>query len=236
MNPSKAPFLSLEPDPLSGCLFETSLKEGATTSRSSAQKQQKSCLNTSIRLTVLLLAIWGSVSLCLGIYHAIWPVVNADVYRPETLERDRNLCDCGNSVQEAISKNCIYDSMAAAWLPPYCRDHELTSEFEVSGPGINGSWPYFADAKGTLPISIAEIAILGDGEKLFWSSRDWHVAHCLFYWEKYTRMRDTGVVMERRFDRDEHTRHCRRLALKKMPNHNLLISVPVMLNSRIVED
>lgn len=44
------------------------------------------------------------------------------------------------------------------------------------------------------------------------------------------------MVMERRFDTTAHVRHCRRLASNPKPNHNLLIEVPVMMNSRIVED
>lgn len=229
------PFLGLKPYSSSNSTSGAFVEKRTITSQIRS-RHKKNLLDAAIYVIVLLLAIWGCISICLEIYHAVRPVNIADVYRPATLERDRNLCDCGNSVREALSKHCIYDSMATAWLPPYCRDDELTAEFEASGPGINGSWPYFADANGTTPISKAQIAALGDGEQIFWSSRDWHVAHCLFYWEKYVRMRDTGAVMERRFDRIAHTRHCRRLALKAMPNHNLLIAVPVRLNSRIADD
>ncbi|KAH6648218.1 hypothetical protein BKA67DRAFT_540026 [Truncatella angustata] len=47
-------------------------------------------------------------------------------------------CNYGNSVAEARSMGCVYDSLATAWLPQYCRDIELTAEFERSGHGPTG--------------------------------------------------------------------------------------------------
>lgn len=40
-------------------------------------------------------------------------------------------------------------------------------------------------------------------------------------------MRDTGAVMEARFDRVKHTQHCRKLALKRNADPDLLIAVEV---------
>jgi hypothetical protein len=42
-------------------------------------------------------------------------------------------------------------------------------------------------------------------------------------------MRDTGKVMEARFDRAKHTQHCRKLALKRGADPDLLIAVEVSL-------
>ena len=47
---------------------------------------------------------------------------------------------------------------------------------------------------------------------------------------RYVRMRDTGKVMEARFDRAKHTQHCRKLALKRGADPDLLIAVEVSLN------
>jgi hypothetical protein len=135
------------------------------------------------RIVVFTLAIWGFLSLLSTIAHHTNPrKENLDVYRPSTLPIDYNLCDCGNTIAEARSKGCQYDSMGAAWLPKYCRDEELTSKFEQSGTEPDKSWPYYADANGTRRISIDEIAALGKGS--FYATRYWHVSHCLFYWEK----------------------------------------------------
>lgn len=155
------------------------------------------------------------------------------MYRPDTLSPGLNLCDCGKDTREARAKGCVYDSLAAAWLPHYCRDDELTAEFDRAGPGPDGAWSYFADEQGTIPMNKSQIAALGDTEGAFWCTREWHVAHCLFYWEKYWRMRDTGIVMEKRFDYKEHIHHCRHLALKKQPDHRVLVKVNVLMNSRL---
>ncbi|OQE26035.1 hypothetical protein PENFLA_c007G08929 [Penicillium flavigenum] len=82
-----------------------------------------------------------------------------------------NLCDCGRNVEEALSKHCVYDSLATAWLPPHCRDDELTAEFDQSGPSPDGSWPYYADANGTIPIEKAEVALL---ERLVMNPKKFH--------------------------------------------------------------
>lgn len=157
----------------------------------------------------------------------------ADVYRPATLEPGFNICDCGNTIQEALDRDCVYDSMATAWLPPYCRDDELTAEFDRAGPGEHGEWAYFADEQGRVPLTKADLGLLGDTGGKFWVSRDWHIAHCLFYWQKYHRMRQTGAVMEDRYDRISHIKHCTRLAMNPVPNHSFLIEVPVTMNSSI---
>ncbi|RAL14254.1 uncharacterized protein BO97DRAFT_340758, partial [Aspergillus homomorphus CBS 101889] len=194
------------------------------------------CLRGATRMITIALAFWGLVSLGMQPSHSLKPRPPApDVYRPETLEADLNLCDCGRSIDEAMRRKCVYDSLATAWLPPHCRDDALTVEFDRSGPSPDGSWPYYADANGTIPINKAQIALLGDGERSFWSLRDWHIAHCLFYWEKFIRMRETGVVMERRFDTVNHARHCRRLILNPLSFHKQLVEVPVMMSSGLEE-
>jgi len=232
MELSKLPFLSPNDYNASGSAgdeedFAYSKDALARSSRS----RQNRCLTAASRLFIVLLALWGFLSALVQISHHLKPPI--DIYRPSTFPPEYNLCDCGSTIVQARSKDCKYDSMATAWLPKYCRDDELTAEFERSGPGPNGEWPYYADVNGTIPISIEEIGMLGEGERSFWALRDWHVAHCMWYWEKYVRMRDTGAVMERRFDRAKHTRHCRHLALKRDVDHDLLIEVPVVMSSRI---
>lgn len=45
-------------------------------------------------------------------------------------------------------------------------------------------------------------------------------------------MRDTGAVMEARFDRVKHTKYCRNLALKRNADPDLLIAVEVSYSTR----
>ncbi|KAK4445116.1 hypothetical protein QBC34DRAFT_267521, partial [Podospora aff. communis PSN243] len=156
-----------------------------------------------------------------------------DPYRPWTLPSSLSPnCTCPPHLPTALSQNCTYDALAAAWLPPHCRDEALTSEFTRSGPGVNGSWAYYADANGTVVTTVEEIAAMGEKGK-FWVDRDWHLAHCVFYWEKYMRLRMTGKVLEERFDNVPHVRHCGRLLRKGKPEGRVLVEVDVVMDSRL---
>lgn len=128
--------------------------------------------------------------------------------------------------------------MAAAWLPPACRDPELTLDFQKAGPNNDGSWSYFADAEGRRRITNDDGAIgaLADTGSTFWVSREWHLAHCTFYWRKYARMKDTGAIMEERFDGEGHVKHCARLLLKEPPKGFFLLEVQVRLNGSVDVD
>ncbi|PWY95401.1 hypothetical protein BO94DRAFT_456032, partial [Aspergillus sclerotioniger CBS 115572] len=123
-------------------------------------------------------------------------------------------CTCGTNTTTALSLNCKYDSLAAAWLPPHCRDDALTAEFDRSGPGPNGTWTYYADDHHTIPMSVEEVAMLANNQSArVKMTREWHVVHCLFYWRKMVRIRDRvvggeEVLLEPSFDNEEHVRHC----------------------------
>lgn len=215
-------------------------------------------------LVLYLFALWGFLSLIFQLAQVLLPITpvfpsyhvptttstpggakgntaststkDIDVYRPSTYpDASYDLCSCGSSTHEAASFDCVYDTMAAAWLPPHCRDPELTSIFDHSGPGNGGSWHYYADKNGTTRINAHQISLLADqpkGENVFWATREWHLAHCLFYWQKLVRMRDTGAVMERRFDGWAHAKHCYGLLMKRdAPPRDMLLEVDVRLSS-----
>lgn len=209
-----------------------------------------------VRLAIHLLAVYGLVSLALQIFRSFnkpYPPSHShssshtmatehrgnegnsqyDVYRPWTLPPDRNLCSCGSTIEEARSLGCVYDPLATSWLPPYCRDDTVTQKFNKAGPNSDGSWPYYADQAGTIPLSIDEVAALGGTGKTFWASRRWHIAHCVFYWQKYWRMRETNAVMEDRNDKLSHVQHCGRLILNPVPEKDFLLEVPVTLNGSV---
>ncbi|RAQ62083.1 hypothetical protein AFCA_012967 [Aspergillus flavus] len=149
---------------------------------------------------ICLLALWGLISIAHNIFLAA------------RRNAPRKHCYCGNSTSEAISLGCKFDSLAAAWLPPYCRDDELTAEFERSGPGPNGSWDYFADDYHKIPMTLEEVAALGDNQSAkVMMTREWHVVHCLFYWRKQFRVRfreAQGGIVEPSFDSETHINHC----------------------------
>jgi hypothetical protein len=239
MDLSTTPFLAQVEPQCSGSTDEESYKE--TTMQSPTyyiRKSRASYISPVVRMLTVVFAIWGVISIYLQLAELVHRDSSSsnsnapDIYRPETLGA-LNLCDCGSTISEALSRNCIYDTLATAWLPPHCRDDDLTTEFERVGPGPDGSWPYFSDQDGKIPLNKSQISELGETNGVFWTTRQWHVAHCVFYWQKYLRMRDTGVVMERRFDQIAHVKHCGRLAMNEKHNNTLLIEVNVVMNSDI---
>ncbi|KAI8626502.1 hypothetical protein F5Y19DRAFT_488049 [Xylariaceae sp. FL1651] len=99
-------------------------------------------------------------------------------------------CNCGNSVASARAAGCIFDILAAAWLPPHCIDADLTAEFEASGDEPDGSWKYWLDRNHTQEIDVLELGDHADDPDFrFYNNPEWHTVHCLFYWRKQQRAR-----------------------------------------------
>lgn len=219
--------------------IERSFQTPQSSSLTSPRTNLSRYLSAFVHSIVYVLACWALVSLVVRPDSTTVPrsstshpkIYQPDIYRPKSLPPGINSCDCGITIREALSRGCAYDSLSAGWLPPYCRDDELSMEFEHAGPGVDGAWSYFADEDGQEPLNKTEIAALGGEGASFWVSRDWHIAHCLFYWQKYIRMRETGVIMEASFDTIHHAKHCTRLVMNPKPDHSLLIEVEVRMNS-----
>ncbi|KXS99642.1 hypothetical protein AC578_9939 [Pseudocercospora eumusae] len=120
-------------------------------------------------------------------------------------------CFCGETWQEALEMGCRFDELASIWLRPQCIDEELSREFSRSGPGPNGSWPYYYNHNETGPehvVSAAELSMRDDLFAVTYTVFEWHIQHCTFYWRKLFRQPMTGVVMEPHFDIEHHVVHC----------------------------
>ncbi len=124
----------------------------------------------------------------------------------------RKPCYCGESVAEARSRGCKYDSLCAAWLPDHCRDDELTAEFETTGDGPDGNWLYYADKNHTKLLTMEQVAELADDPLgRFHMSPQWHVIHCFFFWRLEHRARLNGKFVEARSDNERHIIHCQKI-------------------------
>ncbi|KAL3424517.1 hypothetical protein PVAG01_03798 [Phlyctema vagabunda] len=124
-----------------------------------------------------------------------------------------DICDCGKSITEAEAKGCTYDELAIAWLPPPCRDEELTVEFHHAGPNKT-LWPYFADQQATMPLTVEQVSLLADTGEPFYTTHNWYLVHCNYNWRKLLRTTTTGVVMDFRNNNEKHTINCGDLAVK----------------------
>ncbi|KAI0841258.1 hypothetical protein F5Y06DRAFT_261012 [Hypoxylon sp. FL0890] len=137
-------------------------------------------------------------------------------------------CYCGTSTVEALALNCKYDSLATSWLPPHCRDDELTRLFEHAGPGPNGEWLYHAfNTSGSRLYTLEEMAYLADKpdpERQAWSTIDWHNAHCFYTLVKQMRgkakMEYTGFP-----DATAHGEHCAVAMTKGIPGNKIVIGM-----------
>ncbi|MCJ1478248.1 hypothetical protein MMC13_006925 [Lambiella insularis] len=171
--------------------------------RRTLQAPYKSMLHNLSLAIVLLLAFGGLVTL---IQH-----LTALFATHQPLS-----CNCGTSLHDALAMNCQYDTLASAWLPPHCRDDELTALFDRAGPGPNGAWAYYADQNGTQPLTVDEVARLPLGTNR-WSTFEWHVAHCFFVWRKQYRARFRPNIVEGKYDNEFHITHCAKEFLRRNP-------------------
>ncbi|KAK5949087.1 hypothetical protein OHC33_009828 [Knufia fluminis] len=151
-----------------------------------------------------------------------------------TLPPQRPSCNCGDTIDEAISNSCIYDEMAAAWLPPACRDDELSSQFSQSGPNSDGSWTYYGDKNKTVSMTAYDLSQLPLTGGHFFATHEWHVVHCSYYWKKMARARELGTVLEKRYDTDMHIGHCEMMFLKRDPLDKIVTEAGVSLHSDVL--
>lgn len=113
--------------------------------------------------------------------------------------------------------------MAAGWLPKHCRDDELEEQFDRAGPG--GGWPYFADKNGTELLTKSELGSLADSGQEFYTTMEWHIKHCTYYWRKQTR----GFI-EPRYSGISHIDHCEKIFLKRKALDAINTGSPVLLD------
>jgi hypothetical protein len=156
------------------------------------------------------------IVLCFDLIFQVMPMPSrVDVERvgPDSVPTPADACDCGKSIAEAEAMGCTYDELAIGWLPPQCRDEELTKEFHTAGPN-NTEWLYFADQKATMPLTLEEVALLSDTGEPFYTTHYWYLVHCNYNWRKLLRTTTTGVVMDLRNNNEAHTKNCGDLGVK----------------------
>jgi len=174
---------------------------------------------------IILLTTWGVLSLSQKFLASVLP--------PKSIN-----CNCGSSIAEAIANGCKYDAMATSWLPPICRDDELSAQFDSAGPG--GSWTYYADQHGNRTLSLEEVSLLAEKkghEAEFWTTHEWHINHCLFYWRKESLARKSGgkLILESSFEGDYHVHHCEEVLTACRPLGEINTRSSAGLNSDLIE-
>ena len=114
--------------------------------------------------------------------------------------------DCGNSIPEARGKSCLYDVMAAAWVPEPCYQPAVADRYLAMHP-----WKFYADPEGKDEIEIKEVQ---NGDYVhMWTSNAFHVAYCLYAWERYLVAIDSGLPVNSQASVAHHAAHCSMFAM-----------------------
>ena len=170
-------------------------------------------------------------------------VVGAVVGIPLPVESvESRSCNCGNSSEEIEALGCRFDGIAAAFLPPHCRDHALLAEFDRSGDDdSDGSWIYWADPEKTLRLNETGMMRVALDRGWFWASQKYHIVHCTFNWRKQWRAmlarqgkgngRGAAEKVEKRFLNEDHIKHCGEIDQMSNPLDKLSTQSGIALNA-----
>lgn len=122
--------------------------------------------------------------------------------------------ECGASLAEFEANECVFDLLSYNWMPPRCKDHATSKEFDswLSDPKRNmGPWPFFKN--NTRSVTDANNRITSDqdfGERWdmeIWASMEEHLAHCMFLFLHVSRVA-LGEAPLRTSDTLPHAEHC----------------------------
>jgi hypothetical protein len=150
--------------------FDNTYDKLNTSPRVWLKLDSSSCGTTCLRLVLYALALWGFVDVSGRVVHSLG----------SRLLTETPPCWCGTTDEQAIAMGCHYDHLAVDWLPDSCIDKDLVIEFDASGPGADGSWPYFdvgnsteaADASGFVPINNTDIDEFAKAERWYFATRE----------------------------------------------------------------
>ena len=179
------------------------------------------------QIIALLLALFGLLDLAYRAYE----LITTPQHPPPTSAIS---CNCGETIAEALANNCRYDSFAAAWLPPACRNDDLIEQFEREGPNPDGSWNYYADANKTRTLTLDEVSRLPEVKGTFYTTHRWHLVHCAYYWKKMFLAAERGTVIEKRYDQMGHLEHCQMMFLARDPLESIVTAAGVSLHSDVL--
>ncbi|KAF6826238.1 hypothetical protein CPLU01_09777 [Colletotrichum plurivorum] len=240
--------------------FGSSLAKGKDVaySKLSADEEEKSIFErehkppkprtpAALRVAIITTRVIVTILAIYGLYSLIAP------HLPYTPRDHSSSCNCGDTIEEALANGCAYDSLAAAWLPPHCRSAALTAEFESLGPNepdeSGNTWGYWHDRNQTRPMSLAEVSQLPEEARQghharFFSTHQWHILHCVFYWRKMWESARCArgvkgaacgeggrLVVERRYDTLMHIEHCMTMFMKRDTLDSVAAEAGVALHS-----
>ncbi|KAB2571864.1 hypothetical protein DBV05_g9500 [Lasiodiplodia theobromae] len=140
-------------------------------------------------------------------HHQPTPSTNAP---PRVLEEEK--LHCGNSVDEALARNCTFDRLTLMWLPRAC-DRSSDDAYRSFHNDTFEYWRGDAahDSANRDPVTdfSRETADVG-----FWGPQRQHLAHCAFMYTRVARAVGGDDVYDRKVWSEDHAKHCAKVLLK----------------------
>lgn len=113
-----------------------------------------------------------------------------------------SLHSCGNSIEEAITRGCIFDPLTVTWLPKHC-SREGVDEFLVSNN--NQSWRYYTDSDGSTELLDLSPRL---GERTYWTTKGEHLTHCAYILIRSAFAHENKERLDHTSGSLHHTKHC----------------------------
>ncbi|KAM3083544.1 hypothetical protein ACMFMG_004193 [Clarireedia jacksonii] len=120
---------------------------------------------------------------------------------------------CGKTPEEARARGCEFDMLVTAWLPPRCIDRELVDEFMTVG-----NWQFYTKphAKEEDKFGTYDPDFIGSVNQTVWTTRRWHVTHCLFMFKKMNRALVNDWTTDAEAVSEPHMEHCMKTFLDQV--------------------
>lgn len=90
---------------------------------------------------------------------------------------------------------------------------------------------YYADKNKTRTLSLEEVSMLPKTGSHFFTTHQWHLVHCAYYWKKMFLAAEMGTVIEARYNNLAHINHCEMMFLKRDALDTIVTEAGVSLHS-----
>jgi len=127
---------------------------------------------------------------------------------------------CGDSLEEAQARGCIFDLMSFRWIHPACFNrNESEAWLESYGP-----WEWYMEKNNTE--SVVGVDVLPYQTRA-WTQQSYHVAHCLYVWKLLHLAAISGSLIDDETIVISHSDHCAKIVMKyeSIPSQNVVTRV-----------
>lgn len=112
---------------------------------------------------------------------------------------------CGETLEDAHQRGCIFDSLTLTWLHPECSFHGHQEFLETSG---NKTWHFWQDKHGTVEYaSYQSLSLLPPGTTYYVTQGE-HLNHCMWNMLRVHDALLNGKRLDAVTSKYQHSKHC----------------------------